>query len=347
MAFTAQELANIANAAIDYHLREQPTSQTIQSRPLLQALMKKKKTFPGGAGNITIPVKGDYSTSFMGYNHDDQVSFRNPANTKRASFPWREVHDGIQITFTELKRNGISVVDSQDGHNTSNASDRELIGLHNLLEDKLEEMQESWERQLNLMFWKDGTQDPKVVPGLTAIISEAPTTGTVGGIDRSLNTWWRNRTNLAIASNSGTWANQPLVRALQQEFRQLRRYGGNPNLFLAGSDFMDAFEMELRNKGSYTLEGWAGKGSIDASVADLNFKGVNIVYDPTLDDLGKNKYGYVLDQSKIYPMVMDGEDQKAHTPARPADRFVLYRSITWTGGLVAKQLNCHGIYSIA
>ena len=347
MAFTAQEIANIANAAIDYHLREQPTSQTIQTRPVLQALTKKKKTFSGGAGNITIPVKGDYSTSFMGFNHDDQVSFRNPANTKRATFPWREVHDGIQITFTELKRNGIVVTDTQDGSSTSNASDRELIGLHNLLEDKLEEMQESWERQMNLMFWKDGTQDPKVVPGILSMILDAPTTGVTGGIDRSLNTWWRNRASLLVASNSGTWANQPLVRMLQQEFRQLRRYGGNPQLFPCGSDFMDAFEMELRSKGNYTLDGWSKSGTIDASVADLAFKGVSIQYDPTLDDLGRSKYGYLLDQSKLYPMVMDGEDNKKHTPARPADRFVMYRSITWTGGLVTKQLNAHGVYSIA
>jgi hypothetical protein len=138
-----------------------------------------------------------------------------------------------------------------------------------------------------------------------------------------------------------------LVTKLQNEFRQLRRYGGKPNKFLCGSSFLDWFEQELRSKGNYTLEGWANKKSIDASVADLTFKGVDLIYDPTLDDLGRAKYGYVLDTSKLYPMVMSGEDRKQHQPARPADRSVMYRAMTWTGGLICKQLNAQGVYSIA
>jgi len=46
-------------------------------------------------------------------------------------------------------------------------------------------------------------------------------------------------------------------------------------------------------------------------------------------------------------MVMDGEDMKAHAPARPPEKYVLYRAVTHTAGLVAKKLNCHGVYEIA
>lgn len=347
MPLTAQEVANAAAAAIDFHMKEQPNSQTIQDRPLFDAFIKKQKTFPGGNSRITVPVKFVYGSAFAGYDGDDELTFRNPADGKRGSYPWREVHDGITMTFSELKLNGISVTDTSDGSKTSKVENREAIALHDLLEDKLESYKEGFERKMNEMFWLDGSQDPKVTPGVMGFVLDVPGTGVTGGIDRSLNPLWNNRASLGIASNSGTWANQPLVRTLQREIRQLRRYGGRPDLFLCGEEFIDAFEMELRSNGTYTLDGWDKKSPIDASVADLAFKGLKLVYDPTLDDFNRKKYAYILDSKKLFPMVMSGEDRKQHTPARPYNRMVLHRSITWTGGMVCKQLNAHGVYSIA
>lgn len=51
--------------------------------------------------------------------------------------------------------------------------------------------------------------------------------------------------------------------------------------------------------------------------------------------------------SKIKLKTMSGEDRKLHTPARPADQYVMYRAMTYTGGLICKQLNAQGIYSVA
>src|SRR3546814_17917294 len=80
------------------------------------------------------------------------------------------------------------------------------------------------ERGMNEMFWRDGTQDSKQVPGLMSFIHDDPTAcAVVGGIDQAANTWWRNRATLGI--NAATPENQNLVTTLQKEWRQLRRYG--------------------------------------------------------------------------------------------------------------------------
>lgn len=348
MAFTVDELNNIANAALDFHVKGPAFDQAIQEKPLLAALKAKQETFPGGKEYITWPVKGVHTTAVAGYTHDDTVTYANPANIKRAQANWYEIHAGISFTGTELKKDGISVVDSLNGAETSEHTDRELTVLTGLLEDKLQDMTEGWAESFNLMLWKDGSQDAKQVPGIQSFILPSPATGTTFGIDRSTNDWFRNRANLAIASSSATWANQPLVRALQQEMRQLRRYQGmKPTHMFAGSDFLDALEMELRAKGNYTLEGWAKSGKIDASVADIRFKGIDFIYDPTLDDLSKAKYCYILDLNNIKLKVMDGEDMKQHSPARPEDKYVYYRALTWTGGLIAKGLRSSSVMSIA
>lgn len=346
MPFSAQEVANVANALLDHNVKGPAFSQVIQDRPLFDWLMNNQETFAGGKEFITYPVKGQYTTGIQGFSYDDTVSYANPANIKRASAKWYLVHGGIQVTMHELMQSGITIVDTTTGKNTTNKTDREVTVLTDLLQDKIEDMMEGWARSFNNMLWRDGTQDAKAVPGILSFILNDPTAaGSTFGIDRVANTWWRNRATLGIAASDATL--QGLVNTLQKEFRQLRRFGGKPDKFFAGSDFMEWFEKELRAKGNYTLEGWAKTKRIDASVADLSFKGVDIVYDPTLDDLGRAKYGYLFDSRRVKLKVVDGEDRKTHTPARPPEKYVIYRAMTWAGALCAMQLNCNGVYSIA
>lgn len=347
MAFTVAELENIANAAIEYHFQTpEVRSQTLQNKPLLKALMAKEQTFPGGKDEITVGVKGEYTTTIMGFSHDDQVTYANPANIRRARYPWKLVHAGIQVTQHELSKDGISVSDTATGEGEKRHSGREKTALANLMKDKVEDMMEGMDRGMNLMFWRDGTADADLVAGIRSFVVNDPTAAVVvGGIDQSANTWWRNRASLGL--NAGTPSNQVVVTELQNEWRQLKRYGGNPNLVLCGSDFIDAVEQELRSKGNYTLEGWTKTSATDASIADLYFKGVKFEYDPTLDDEGLSKYMFALDTRHIYPMAIEGESMKTHNPARPYDKYVFFRAKTWMGGLVCRQRNAQGVYSIA
>lgn len=347
MAFTVAELENIANSQLDYHLREGVKSQTIQEKPLLRALRGMSKPFPNGKENITVRVKGDYTTTIQGFSHNDQVTYANPANIKQAQYPYKRIHSGIEVTFDELWKNGISVTDTTTGTGETRHSGRELHALVDLLEDKIEDMMEGTDRGLNTMYWLDGTQDSELVPGVTSFVLDDPTSATVvGGIDQSANTWWRNRASLSV--DVSTPSNLNLTNTLQAEMRQLRRYG-NPNfLFLAGSDFIEGLEQELRSKGNFTDRGFGGAGTApDLGTGDIRFKGVEVYYDPTLDDQSKAKYGYLLDRNAIRPMHMTGENGKRHNPARPHDKYVLYRAITYVCGLVCDRRNTSGVYSIA
>ena len=343
MSFTAQELASIEASVIDFH-KKGVKDQTLQVRPLYDDLVKMKETFPGGKEYITERVSGEFPVEMVGYTHDDEQAYENPATLKEAKAKWYEVGAGVSYTHTELKKYGITVVDSAFGEKTSTHSDAELAALVKIIEYKNKQLNEGAERSLAEMFWRDGTQDAKAIPGVLSFIVDAPSTGTRFGLDAAANSYWRNRATLLI--DSSTASNQNLVNRLQIEFRQLRRFGAPKHRFYAGSDFMDAFEKELRSKGNYTLEGWANTKRIDASIADIAFKGVDIVYEPLLDDLSRAKYGYVLDMNAIKLQAMENEWMKSHTPARPAEKYVLYRALTCTGALLANQLNTSGVYSI-
>ena len=345
MSFTAEELANIANMTIDYHMKNIHL-QNVQEKPLLKDLLARSKAFPGGKDDLTVRVKGEYVTTIEGFTGDQQVGYGNPAKVKEARFQWKEVHWGIKFTGTELKKNGISIVDSNTGKSTSMASQREKIALANLLEDKLEDMSEGGNIGMNQMFLRDGTQDALLVPGIRSFILDDPTSATVvAGIDQSQNTWWRNRASLLLAT--GTPSDLVIIKEMSTERRQLRRFGGRPTKAYCGSDWLDAMEAEARAKGTFTDTGWASSGKLDVGMADQTLKGMDFVYDPTMDDEGLAKYCYALDLNAIKVQHMEGENFKQHFPSRPEDRYVYYRAITWTGGLTINRRRSSGVYSIA
>jgi hypothetical protein len=359
MAFTTTAIANIANAALDFYFNQGDAfKQSLQKRPLWDKLERGKKTFPGGKGDISIAVEGDFGDGsgndvVKGFTHSDSVGFFTPSNIKRVNYPWREHHIGLTLTHTELKIDGISVVDT-NGERTSNHSQREMTMLVNLFEDKLFALGEQYARSMNNLAYGDGTADPKALSGLASIILENPAVGTTGGLDRATHKWWRNRARCAAntdpslgggAVTSNVADGGALLQTLQYEYRQLVRYGGQPNFAVCGSSFLDAMEKELRANGIYTVAGF--DGSTDVSIGALKFMNVTFQYDPTLDDLGHQKRCYWLDTNAIFLEAMDNEWRKDHTPARPADKFILYRSITSTGQMVAKQLNSSLVIDIA
>lgn len=346
MPFTLAQAELVINSTLDFYWKKgTPTDQHIQERPLLAAMRARQKTIPGGKGRVDMPVVMEATSQLQGFQYDDSVGYGNPANVKRVSYPYRLFHIGTQITMHEMIHDGISVVDSTTGKSTTTHSERELTMLVNIVEHKARDMDEGFDRDLNLLYWRDGTQSALAFPGVTSIVVDNPAAATVvGGIDQSANPKWRNRAALNI--NLGASADtQAVVNTLDYEHRQLRRYGGNPDTYLAGSDMIDRLTKELRAKGLYTQNGFSG--GKDVSAGDISYGSKVIKYDPTLDDLGYSKRLYVLDSKRIFPFVVEGEDEKMHNPARPEDKYVFYRAKTWVGGLAANMRNAHGVYGFA
>lgn len=336
--------ADCTYAVLDYYLKGPAFAQTIQDKPLLRLLQKKKRSFPGGKGNIATNVQGTFMSEtagfLAGFSGDDSVSFTAAANILQVQYSWKEMHAGLWITETELKRSGITIVDGQQAREHSEAA---KVVITNLLSNRLEDYGESWSRAWQSTFWRDGTQDAKGIPGITSLLTDTPTTGSTGGLDRATNTWWRHRYNVQVQYSE---QDQTLSKFLRAELRQLRRYGGRPDNAFCGSDFLAALEAEYQAKGQYTTTGFE-KTTNELGMAKMTLAGLGTFeYDPTLDDLGYSKRCVVLDSNRIYYAPMEGEDDKRRQPERPYNYFVFLQSMTKTGGLVCTQLNCNGVYGI-
>jgi len=350
MALTITNFDNVVNEAIDFYLGGDSFAQYVQEKPLLNALISKQKTIPSGYAYVQKPVAfadvGNEANSFQYFAHADQVNFPHPDNTLQAKYQWREVHAGMAITETELTQDGITLVDSGA---TSRATGREKTAISNLLDNKINGMMEGWARNFDAALHKDGTQDSQAFVGLTGIVLDDPTaTATVGGLAQGTYALWRNRALVGANKITASASGQTLSKTLRSEVRQLRRYGGRPDLIIAGSQAIDALELEVSEKGVYTMSGFANNGKTDVGLAGIAMRGVgDVVYDPSLDDMGRSKFIYMLDTKQLGLTVLEGRDRVKRTPTRPYDQYVLLKALTWAGTMHCWQRNAQGVYEVA
>lgn len=361
MAFTADELETINNSTLENFIdKGKVWKQNVANKPMLKAFNDAAGSFSGGKENVSFAVKsGQGGGALQGYTGDDQVSYYNPTGTKRARFPWKEHHIGMVVTHTELKTDGIEVIEDGADQTTSPIDGREEFALANLLDEKNDTLGEDYAYSLDRLVHADGSSDPKAIAGIQSFILDSPAVGSTGGIGRVTNTWWRNRAATAAfggaggqgAITSATANGGALIEFLEKEWLLLSKYrnGSTKYRIFAGSDWRAAYMKELRANGNYSMTGWQGQSNADGGMDDPKWKGTPIEWDPTLDDLGLSKRAYVIDMGRtgLRLLYLNGKRMKKHQPARPYDRYVMYNGITTTAVMVAKQMNTSGVYDIA
>ena len=258
--YTAPLLNHIATASLDWWLNKGTAFQeAIQEKPLLAAMESKKKTFPGGKGNIVVSVKGDFGNTaapgtadqLVGYQLDDAVTYYTPANLTQAIFPWKEMHIGIMLTHSELKTDGITVTDSGDMDDTKEHSGRDDTVLVGLLAGRAARRFRAVRprHEQSAVDERHGRSEGAGRHG--SAHHRYARYGYRCGHRSRRRTWWRNRAYTAAMGTAvgttpalaawGGGAITPsatnggaLITLLQKEYRQLTRYGGKPNTAFCG-----------------------------------------------------------------------------------------------------------------
>jgi hypothetical protein len=361
MPFTPDELADINNGALQTYIdKGRVWKQDIANKPMLRAFDANAGSFTTGKEFVSFAVGSGYGGgSLAGYSHDDQLNYYNPTGVKRAQFPWKEHFIGMTVTMTELKYDGITVVEDGANQTAQEQDGREAQALVNLFDEKNAKLGADYTFSLDRLIHGDGSLDSKALAGIRSLILDNPNAGTTGTISRVANTWWRNRAATAAFAGAGgqgaitvAAANGgALITFMDKEMRALSKFrqGSTRYMAFAGSDFIDGYKLELRANGNYSETGWS-TSNVDGSMPDPRHGNFGqLTWDPTLDDLGLAKRCYVIDMSRtgVRLMYANGQKMQKHNPARPYDRMVMYNGISTTAVMIAKQLNTSGVYDIA
>lgn len=348
MPISTQDLQELAKISLDEYLRNIPVDQIATERPLLKKLMEGRKTFLGARQNVVENVRKTYGSNFNWAYGEEAVAFNKRNTTDQAAFPWRRAVDGLYIDHDRLFGAGIKVREGDRG--AFKLEQNEKVQLLNLLDEQMESLKEGFMQKLDLELHRDGTHDTDAVAGLDALISTAPATGVIGGLDGATATYWRNYAKTAIATGTvGT-----LAQEMEQAWRRCIKNGGSPNFILAGGKFIDAYRKEV------TVTNNADAGAVkrlDAGVGSgvntgLYFKGVEIIWDPQFEELDALTTPLVQWEKRCYflntkHMKYRDDEMDIVTPVRPHNVLAMYAMVNLRCALSTNRRNAQAVLAIA
>lgn len=356
MAVNAEQLAYAGKSAIDYFLKNDPIDQVNIAHPLFDFLVSKKKMYTGGLQYVVEQLRKSNDSNFQSYQGSGQVTYNNKRTLEQAKYTYASFHDGFGIDEDDLTRNGITF-NADDRGATPTADER--VNLTNIMQENMETLKLGMQEGIDLVLHRDGSQDAEAVPGLDALVSITPSSGTVGTIAAS-NAYWQNFADLTL----GTTVSE-FFDALEAGWRACMLYGGSvPDKILAGSDFIDAYRNAAKdstnlqvvvnanggNKSGNTVDGGIGNGT----KTGIYFKGVEIEWDPVFELLDAQDAPTVTWSSRCYFLnsrhltlrPIQNHWMVSRKPPRVYDRYVMYNAVTTKFALTTNKRNAHAVFAL-
>lgn len=344
MPFTADQIASGANYALKTYQKKEPIDQIDTKHSLLSWLIKNKQPSTFGNGSFKEPIFVDNGQNFQNYFGADQVTYNERDPARWTDFQYYNAHDGFWFDEDRLLAAGITMTDDRGAVPTK----AEKEALINLIKVSYRALRNGFQQELAKELLLDGTQSTKACPGLQAIVSSSPTTGTVGGINAATYSYWRNNANTAIDTSTAN-----LIDEMEVTWRDCMKYGGKlPNFIVCGSDFLDKFRNVAGDTINRQINGGGnarGGVSLDPSTNALFFHGVQLVWDPDFEALSTSitKNCYFLNSDSISLRPVKGNWMVDRKPERLPDRYVHYFGLTSKYSLTTNQRNALAVLSIS
>lgn len=352
MPFSAQDLIDAGKVGIDFFLAKKPVDQIQLDRPLLKALQGKKKEAPGAKQYVVEQLRARYSSNFQWFNGSSIVTYNRRQTVEQANYAWRSCHDGFALDEDRLAQNGITVTD--DSTSSSTPTQAEKVQLTNILEEQTEVLRLGFQEQFSYALHADGTSSTDAITGLDALVSLTPTTGTVGGIDRSVaaNAYWRNNaaTGLTTTTTTGT-----ILNSMESSWRSCIRNGGRPDLIVAGSTYIDGYRSFVLTTFGRMDFGPSNTKRVEGGTAVLMFQGVEVQWSPEFLEMDARyapattweKRCYFLNTNTITLRPLAGHDMISRKPPRAYDRYEYYWGLTWRGALTMNRANANAVLALS
>lgn len=231
------------------------TDQIFEATPFYFFLKKKGGIKLNGTGGryLEIPLSYAKNETITSLGKGDTISISDTKFLTTAQFEWKFVAGSIVRYFTD---------------DAKNKSKQQHLSLVNA---KIDNLRRSLTDKFELFLFSDGTGNGGLDPeGLGNLVDVTPATGTVGNINASTYTWWRNQqtTSTGVASVY-------LVSDMRTVFDKCSKGQKTdmPNIIVTDSASFNLYEDEVMEQKQIV-----NKDLGDAMFQTLNFRGVPLIW---------------------------------------------------------------------
>lgn len=214
----------------------------LDNNALLNRLKKRGKVVPVSGGR-TIVQELEYADNqtFKRYSGYETLNISPSDVFTAAEFDYKQAAVAVSISGLEQLQN---------------SGEEAII---NLLASRIRNAEKSLMNGIAADIYSNGTADGgKQIGGLQLLVSKTPTSGTVGGIDRSAWTFWQNK-----ATVSGTAASAANIQERMNLMAlSLVRGTDKPDLIVADGNYYNHYLSSLQAIQRITSEDMAGAGFV-------------------------------------------------------------------------------------
>jgi hypothetical protein len=184
------------------------------------------KTFPGGR---TIVQELSYANNqtFQWYSGYQTLNISPSQTFTAAEYPIRQ--SAIAVSISGLEE-------------LQNSGEEAII---NLLESRIENAEDTFLNGLSLAMYGDGSTTG-TINGLQNLVATSPTSGIVGGIDRSTWVFWRNIAYSALTNGGAIATSANIQHYMNSVWKQLVRGRDMPDLIVADGNYWQLYLESLQ-----------------------------------------------------------------------------------------------------
>ena len=345
MPITPAQLQMIGNHSIDLYLKNDPIDQIGKERPLVKALLGKKKPTSMGKEFIIENLRKDYQSNFQWYYGDAKVTYNKRDTLTQGKFTYGSAHDGFQLNEDEFLRAGIIVTDDNEAQATAD----EKVKIADLFKEQMEALKEGFEEKLDYEIHLDGSQHADAVAGLDQLIS-TDGVGTVGSIDATANPWWQNNFQTDVAGAN-------MIEAMELQLKAITKHRGRVSKILMGPLAYDEYRLRAKAEVSRQvgLNASGQSAVLDAGITGLNFHGIPVECDWTMADVQADtaslinweKRIYMIDERHFCYKPIRGHEMKSRTPKRNDDEYIWKFALTHKFAITTNKRRAHGVTVLA
>mgnify|MGYP001466396352 FL=1 len=301
--------------------RKEIVDNVTKNNALLRRIYDKKQVRHEDGG-LTIACPLDYAENgtYQRYSGYDVLNIGASDVISAAEYQWRQIAINVTASGLELR---------------ANSGDSRII---NLVKSRMKNAMRTFKNNFSADVYSDGSL-PNQINGLQALVANTGT-GTVGGIDSSTWTFWRNKVQSAAAPLQGGAAITPGPTTMESLmlplWLALVRGDDQPDLIVMDNNYFTFFEQSQTSIKRYTDETKA-----DAGFVSLKYKGADVIFDGG-SGIPSNS-GYFLNTDYVELVAHKDADMTVMDELKPVNQDAAVVPVLWMGNLTCTNRALQGV----
>ena len=277
-------------------------------------------------GGLSIVEPLDYAANgtYQRYSGYDTLNIGASDVISAAEYQWRQIAINVVASGLELR---------------TNSGDTKII---NLVKARMKNAIRTFKNNFSSDVYSDGTL-PNQIGGLQALVSDAGT-GTVGGIDSSVWTFWQSKLQSAAAPLQGGAGITPSATTIESLmlplWLALTRGDDKPDLIVADNNYFTFFETSQVSIKRYTNDGGSA-GKAAAGFLALKYKSADVIFDGG-SGIPVN-HMYFLNTDYLDLVVHKDADMTIMDEMKPYNQDAAVIPILWMGNMVCSNRSLQGV----